>query len=549
MRTSFISLILLLLLGACNRPEVTERLAHAERIMNAHPDSALQLLRAIDAPHQLRGKDRADYALLFTQAQHKNYIDEKNDSLINIAVDYYADRSNSNKKFLSYFYKGIIHYNASQYITALHALTEAEALTNSFKNDYYIGLMYAQMGYIYYEYYDYPKSIEVFKLANKHFQKANKIQHQVYSMFSQSRSYRCMFLYEKSDSLYHLTLAEAQKINYKTVIDECIKDLILLNVEHGYMDKADSLYQIWNSQRDLQRIPSIDLAHFSRIHLYNNDVLQAEKYMKLAWRQAKTSNDSINLYHVESQNYLKMGKYLDAYQSLHSCTHLQNKQILQKMQKPVLIGKQEYLSDELLYQKYKLKWQQARFAFFILLSLFGFTIIFYFWRKKTHQRDAKIEQCTDIISELQKIVEDKNNQKNQLVHLLFLGRFEYLNALSDTFKLYSKEDNHQQLTKDVYKKIEGFIEELSNNPQTFKKIEDSINCCHNDMLQHVKSELKLSDKVYRQMCYHIVGFSVNAISLFMKESTDTIYKRRRRFRETIINSTLAQKEELLQLLS
>ena len=59
MRTSFISLILLLLLGACRRPEVTERLAHAERIMNAHPDSALQLLRAIDAPHKLRGKDRA----------------------------------------------------------------------------------------------------------------------------------------------------------------------------------------------------------------------------------------------------------------------------------------------------------------------------------------------------------------------------------------------------------------------------------------------------------------------------------------------------------
>ena len=549
MRTSFISLILLLLLGACSRPEVTERLAHAERIMNAHPDSALQLLRAIDAPHKLRGKERADYALLFTQAQHKNYIDEKNDSLINIAVDYYADRSNSNKKFLSYFYKGIIHYNASQYITALHALTEAEALTNSFKNDYYIGLMYAQMGYIYYEYYDYPKSIEVFKLANKHFQKANKIQHQVYSMFSQSRSYRCMFLYEKSDSLYHLTLAEAQKINYKTVIDECIKDLILLNVEHGYMDKADSLYQIWNSQRDLQRIPSIDLARFSRIHLYNNDVLQAEKYMKLAWRQAKTSNDSINLYHVESQNYLKMGKYLDAYQSLHSCTHLQNKQILQKMQKPVLIGKQEYLSDELLYQKYKLKWQQARFAFFILLSLFGFTIIFYFWRKKIHQRDAKIEQCTDIISELQLFIEKKNIEKVAQVTQLFKEQFKTINMFCDSFFAYNNLPHNHTLRNKVYQQVETIIEQFSHDENKMAELEQMIDFYYNNIMKELRQALLLSEKERKQLCYHIAGFSINNISLFMEETTDSIYKRRGRTRAKIASSNFSQKDFLLGFLA
>ena len=549
MRTSFISLILLLLLGACSRPEVTERLAHAERIMNTHPDSALQLLRAIDAPHKLRGKERADYALLFTQAQHKNYIDEKNDSLINIAVDYYADRSNSNKKFLSYFYKGIIHYNASQYITALHALTEAEALTNSFKNDYYIGLMYAQMGYIYYEYYDYPKSIEVFKLANKHFQKANKIQHQVYSMFSQSRSYRCMFLYEKSDSLYHLTLAEAQKINYKTVIDECIKDLILLNVEHGYMDKADSLYQIWNSQRDLQRIPSIDLARFSRIHLYNNDVLQAEKYMKLAWRQAKTSNDSINLYHVESQNYLKMGKYLDAYQSLHSCTHLQNKQILQKMQKPVLIGKQEYLSDELLYQKYKLKWQQARFAFFILLSLFGFTIIFYFWRKKIHQRDAKIEQCTDIISELQLFIEKKNIEKVAQVTQLFKEQFKTINMFCDSFFAYNNLPHNHNLRNKVYQQVETIIEQFSHDENKMAELEQMIDFYYNNIMKELRQALLLSEKERKQLCYHIAGFSINNISLFMEETTDSIYKRRGRTRAKIASSNFSQKDFLLGFLA
>ena len=107
MRTSFISLILLLLLGACSRPEVTERLAHAERIMNAHPDSALQLLRAIDAPHKLRGKDRADYAWLLTQAYDKNFLDSlQSDSLIALATNYYADNADAVRAGKAFFYQG-----------------------------------------------------------------------------------------------------------------------------------------------------------------------------------------------------------------------------------------------------------------------------------------------------------------------------------------------------------------------------------------------------------------------------------------------------------
>ena len=42
--------------------------------MDEYPDSALLLLQDIAFPQILRGKERADYALLYTQACDKNYI-------------------------------------------------------------------------------------------------------------------------------------------------------------------------------------------------------------------------------------------------------------------------------------------------------------------------------------------------------------------------------------------------------------------------------------------------------------------------------------------
>lgn len=65
------------------RDVVVPTLSDAERLMAERPDSAFALLQTIIEPEELTGEsNRALYALLFTQAQHKNYITVDNDSLI-----------------------------------------------------------------------------------------------------------------------------------------------------------------------------------------------------------------------------------------------------------------------------------------------------------------------------------------------------------------------------------------------------------------------------------------------------------------------------------
>lgn len=88
---AFFFLSFLLLCYSCKRSSVSTYpiLLTADSILWSNPDSALLLLEQIPAPKKLKGADRALYALLLTQARYKCCVLLKNDSLIQIAVDYY----------------------------------------------------------------------------------------------------------------------------------------------------------------------------------------------------------------------------------------------------------------------------------------------------------------------------------------------------------------------------------------------------------------------------------------------------------------------------
>ena len=83
-------------LSSCSSPSVKNPLLLcADSLMETYPDSALSILESITYPQKMPRADRALYALLLTQARHKNYIALEDDSLIKTAVDYYGDKKKS----------------------------------------------------------------------------------------------------------------------------------------------------------------------------------------------------------------------------------------------------------------------------------------------------------------------------------------------------------------------------------------------------------------------------------------------------------------------
>ena len=76
------SILMSVSLSSCSSSVKSPLLLSADSLMEIYPDSALSILESISSPQKLPRADRALYALLLTQARHKNYIALEDDSLL-----------------------------------------------------------------------------------------------------------------------------------------------------------------------------------------------------------------------------------------------------------------------------------------------------------------------------------------------------------------------------------------------------------------------------------------------------------------------------------
>ena len=117
-------------LSSCSSPSVKNPLLLcADSLMETCPDSALSILESITYPQKMPRADRALYALLLTQARHKNYIALEDDSLIKSAVDYYGDKKKSLRAAKAHYYWGATYsemgytsFAVEEYLTAIRLM-------------------------------------------------------------------------------------------------------------------------------------------------------------------------------------------------------------------------------------------------------------------------------------------------------------------------------------------------------------------------------------------------------------------------------------------
>lgn len=146
-----LTILLLLACTACYRStrHVTEHLSQAEGLIWAAPDSALHILESISTSRHLTGKEQADYALLLSLAQYRCYIPVSSDSLINLAIEYYKDKNDADKKGAAFYVKGCILEEYTKNIpNALLAYKEAEMCIPDMNEKRYVARIYSSLGYI-----------------------------------------------------------------------------------------------------------------------------------------------------------------------------------------------------------------------------------------------------------------------------------------------------------------------------------------------------------------------------------------------------------------
>ena len=413
----YIGIILLLLgiTGCRKHYPVAEKLLQAEAVMNEYPDSALNLLKGIEQPELQTREHHARYALLYSQALDKNYIDLTSDSLINIAVNYYKNRDDVRAKFLSYYYLGRIYTNANNLTQATLAYMEAEQLVDELGDDYAAGLLYTQMGNIYRNYYDYPKALQSYRLSTEYFHKADKPLHKLYGMLRQSSIYKSMNKETDSFHILYNTLIEAKETNQTSIIHSCLGDLIMLCLNMDKQEEAVSFYNELINHYSIERMTSSFYASLGLLMAKEKNVEKSQLYINKAWERARTQSDSIHLYYISSQVEQLSSSYQKAFSDLEQSITLQNRSVREALQQPILTTQMDFLRQKMELQKYKAQSEkQMRIIGVVLTILLAVAAVYGVSVYIKRQREKYLKQIRKQVARIELLKDEKNGMEEEV---------------------------------------------------------------------------------------------------------------------------------------
>ena len=179
---SVFTLVSLFVFGSCSHTPTAEELNKAEQLMTEAPDSAEKILNAIPRRNQKSRAQEARFALLYSQAMDKCYIDTDNDSLISVAVKYYSKRGSDHEKALAYYYESVMYRNAKNTDAQVESLVKAQKYAENTEDPFLKGLIYSKLGQLYYAQFQFSESAELFRTAADAFDRANSPRNKMRSL-------------------------------------------------------------------------------------------------------------------------------------------------------------------------------------------------------------------------------------------------------------------------------------------------------------------------------------------------------------------------------
>lgn len=257
--------------------QINASLLQIEQLMYERPDSAWKILQHMPSISQLRKEEQALHALLFTQAQYKNYIPVKSDSLLRIAEAYYRTSSDSLHKAWTLFYLAQYYRDSDEKEKALSYFQQANIASRNIENNQFKFLLNLHWAGLLTNEDAYEKGIEKYQTANRYaiLLKDTLKQINLYGKWG----WCCLLKEEdeRADSLFNvgLTLSATTKdriydkylLNRLSLTARERKDykraLELVNRSLSLAKDSTELYPLWgNKGKILLEMNQYDSAHF-----------------------------------------------------------------------------------------------------------------------------------------------------------------------------------------------------------------------------------------------------------------------------------------------
>ena len=524
---------LLLTMAGCHRPATSElctELQRAEALMYPYPDSALHILQAMNVPGD--ELNRATWALFMTQAKYKLYV-EQSDSLINIALPYFLENGDAQRKALALYYKASLYKEHKEIEKAqefyYQAIKEVEKT-----EDYVLGhLIYSGLGglYLYRDLIDYAK--EVYNKAYDYAQMANNKKAIIASCMYLGRIEKELHNYNKAIVYYNEAITLSKEINASEMLVSALNDLAL-----GYMyskDFQNALHYIKESikiaEKDSLEINESRYTTIGQIYLKLNQLDSAEFYIKKALTSSnvyRLENAYITLHNI----YNKKNLYKEASSSLakawiynDSITKLDKSRILIEMQEKY---DQQKVKDEAAME---IRLQKQRTQMYIGIIIVVVLLAGVYARHRYRQRIARLAEAEDRIDTLTRMLEEaqaSTDKEDAFVKRMLLQQLGVIRLVAST-----PTAQNQALLRRLAElgNDQVPVEELIVWEDLYPLIDRLYNGFHSRLKERFGS--LLTDKEVQTCCLLCAGFSTKEIGVITHQSDSSIYVRKTSIRRKL----------------
>lgn len=586
-----VSFIFFCLITSCRfqRSAIDIRLNQAEILMDSMPDSSYHILsdRTIfgDISH-FTDDQKAHYALLYSQAQRKNYVFETNDSLISIAVAHYQSRSTSLNLIKSLHYQSIIYSNNNEDTRSIVPAMKAYELSLEIGDSLWRAKTAEFLAGLYSRSHNYNESFKFSHEATELYKKLGMEEFYLFSLVDMAVDCITSKRFDEGLCIIDTVLNHSDNSVFlrRYAYDNAMS--LYLGKKDFYSANlcADTLISLYGTE-----LPSNLLALIGTIKISNGDK-SGNKFIEEARHKVYTRVDSIIYFDAIKELCVFNGDWQSAYVFQDSLINLVNEEMTKERQQTLVSRLRDYYSH--LADSYAKQIRRDNYIFFglicivILIILIGTFAYLYMKRSRDLKISNNMNQIMALNSEIQSITLSKenidrelqrsqidlselssvfNNQKNKLdiisnkyeriekkhndlsekIQIMMHNHFVHLNILiSEYVNTADSDENYRSFYKNIKREIEKV-----QSPKFLREVTAMVDDCNEGVISRIHDSFPFfNERDLNLLALSMAGFNGGAIGMFLNMHTNSTYRRRKQIVDIITKSEVSDKEFFLNKL-
>lgn len=539
--------IILLSIASCTFVNVSRTLNDVESYIMERPDSALAVLESIDRDDLNTARTKAHHALLHAMALDKNFIDVSDDSIAQVAVDYFSKHGPQKYHARSLYYLGLAYYYQEDYNKAILEFTKAEEVAEAC-DSLYLGFVKVAQAEVYAHTYN---PIEEIRCLREALDINSKVSTKYYCDVVKLNIISSLF------NQYHHD-EEAEQLLHQLLDDETVDDKIRVSAEliQAYITV------IYHENPDFSKAVKIyedvfvgNLSHYITIKNY-----WAWAYSLNALGRRMESQELIGQLILEPSGTASYWQYMiakyngnlkSALSHLEDYIKYNDTEVSDALIQSLALSQRDYYSSQSELSKSRARIARLTSLFILLIAIFSALLACILIRSYVKRQEHQKEKYLLYISEINRQLDEARKEDYPALKKKYLSlyktRFETIGSLSEQ---YIQAEGRSDIESLMFKKVVTLIKEIKNDSTNRAKFEAMLDEDLDMIMTNLRKEMpKFSETDYSIFSYLVVGFDATTISRLLDISVNNIYVHKHRIRTRIEERQPEHASQFLEMLA